>query len=311
MKYFLKRLSVFLLVLYVTAWGLDHIVTQGLKLSEHLMYKVHHEISQGVIAADVLINGSSRAMVGVSPVIISQALNRSSYNLGMHAYRFDMQLARYQLYRKHQLAPKLMIQTLDFFSFERDPHNTARQQFLPYLDQEDLFRTLEKYGYFSWYDRFIPLIRYRGFFQPVLMGLLEFLRVKHFTCEIQNGYEPRKLKWNSDFENFKKSYPQGILQKIEKTLVEDFERYLETLKKEHVRVVLVYLPEFVEAQPFIKNRAQVIALYRQLAQKHAVLFLDYSSDGLSLDQQYFYNALHLNQRGSEIFTKKLAQDLRR
>jgi hypothetical protein len=311
MKYFLKRAILFFAILLVVLWALDYMVTQGLKQSEHLLYKVHHEISRGAISPQVLINGSSRAMVGVSPSSMSQNLNRSTYNLGMHAYRFDMQLARYQLYRAHNPAPHWVVQTLDFFSFEPDPQNTARQQFLPYLNQTNLFKTLERYGYFSWYDDLLPLVRYRGFFQPVLLGMLEFLHIKHFSCAIQNGYEPRNLKWNSDFENFKKSYPQGIVQKMDVRLLEDFERYLEDLKRERVRVVLVYLPEFIEAQQMVKNRTQIMARYQQLAQKHDVLFLDYSKDALSFDQQYFYNALHLNQRGSEIFTDKLSKDLNR
>jgi hypothetical protein len=40
-----------------------------------------------------------------------------------------------------------------------------------------------------------------------------------------------------------------------------------------------------------------------------LLFLDYSSDTICNNKKLFYNSQHLNSKGSEIFTKKLAKDL--
>ena len=52
-------------------------------------------------------------------------------------------------------------------------------------------------------------------------------------------------------------------------------------------------------------------LYRQFAKKYDLIFLDYSNDPISYNKSLFYNANHLNAKGSEIFTRKLALDIKR
>lgn len=40
-----------------------------------------------------------------------------------------------------------------------------------------------------------------------------------------------------------------------------------------------------------------------------LLFLDYTNDPICYDTAYFYNAMHLNARGANLFTEKLAHDI--
>ena len=52
-------------------------------------------------------------------------------------------------------------------------------------------------------------------------------------------------------------------------------------------------------------------LYRQFAKKYDLIFLDYSNDPISYNKSLFYNSNHLNAEGSEIFSKKLAADIKK
>ena len=81
-------------------------------------------------------------------------------------------------------------------------------------------------------------------------------------------------------------------------------------KEAGIRVDLVYTPEYIEAQEFVSNRQMVIDHFSQLAEEHNLRFFDYSDDSLSKDRSLFYNGLHLNARGSQLFSQKLAADLK-
>ncbi|SDK42070.1 hypothetical protein SAMN04487898_108126 [Pedobacter sp. ok626] len=89
-----------------------------------------------------------------------------------------------------------------------------------------------------------------------------------------------------------------------------FERYLKECKANGINIVFVYTPEYIEGQLFVKNRKQIIDLYTNFSVKYKIPFYDYSKDTMSYQKKYFYNALHLNKTGAELFTTRLTQKLK-
>ena len=57
------------------------------------------------------------------------------------------------------------------------------------------------------------------------------------------------------------------------------------------------------------NRDEVINRYKTTLQKYNLSLLDYSEDTISYQQKYFYNTTHMNNKGADVFTKELSQDL--
>jgi len=49
--------------------------------------------------------------------------------------------------------------------------------------------------------------------------------------------------------------------------------------------------------------------YRQMSVEYGISLLDYSSVAWAADSTFFYNANHINLRGSELFSADLAHDL--
>jgi len=74
-------------------------------------------------------------------------------------------------------------------------------------------------------------------------------------------------------------------------------------------VLLVYTPEYIEGQQFVRNREDILQLYRDAAAEYEIPFLDYSDSALSTQRDLFYNAMHLNQTGSDRFTRQFAGDI--
>ena len=72
----------------------------------------------------------------------------------------------------------------------------------------------------------------------------------------------------------------------------------------------MYTPVEIEGEQKIKSEIDIINLYTQYAKKHKLFFLNYAKDSLKFDKKYFYNAMHLNTKGSFILSHKIADDLK-
>ena len=66
----------------------------------------------------------------------------------------------------------------------------------------------------------------------------------------------------------------------------------------------------MELEKYISNRSEIIHICDSLAKKYDIIFLDYSNSEFTMQKELFYNATHLNKKGSELFSKKLALDIK-
>jgi hypothetical protein len=124
------------------------------------------------------------------------------------------------------------------------------------------------------------------------------------------GYEPQYRTWNSDLEKAKKNM-KFFEPKIDTLTLRLFNQYLEECKKENIEVILVHAPEYIEGQKFTRNRTETLSIFVELSRKHNISYLDFSADSISSNRDLFYNAMHLNNEGAQLFTKKLIQELKR
>ena len=97
---------------------------------------------------------------------------------------------------------------------------------------------------------------------------------------------------------------------LDSASVELFRQYIQECKSLDINLILVYTPEYIEGQQFVTNRSEIMTLLKGIAQENNLPFLDYSDHYLSMDKKYFYNSMHLNATGAEIFTRILAHDIK-
>ena len=91
---------------------------------------------------------------------------------------------------------------------------------------------------------------------------------------------------------------------------EDIEQFLKECKRDNIKLIFVYTPEYIEGQKFVANRTSIFKTFSKYSKKYEIPFYDYSKDSLCLDKKYFYNSNHLNKTGAEIFTNKLIDTLK-
>src|SRR5690554_3856447 len=97
MKTFLKNILLLFSVILLLFFGLDFIVTKGLRHSNSEINGTFNKVLQGSINADLIINGSSKALVQVSPKILDSILEMDTYNIGMDGAPFLPQNLQFNL----------------------------------------------------------------------------------------------------------------------------------------------------------------------------------------------------------------------
>lgn len=310
---FLGRIFLFLLPVVLLAYPADVFISKNLEKSvvhvagEMIVWK---DIYDGKINADIAIYGSSRAWVHFSPSILEDSLNLPAYNFGMDGLNFTFQYFRHKQYLKYNKKPKYIIISGDLFFFEEEDGFYNYSQIMPYmLFNRDYFKNRETFKVYNMFSYFIPLYRYSGQNSEILRALIYAFGLETEKPYRVKGYMGQDLEWTGDFEKAKKEKKQ-IEVNVNEKIKALFEQFIVECQADGIKVIIVYSPEYAGYREFVKNRSLITDTYKSIAEKYNLTFLDYSEDSISYDIGNFYNATHMNKKGSEMFIAKFASDIK-
>ena len=309
MKKFIKKVIVFSVTILITFFVGEMTVSEGLRQTQFGDYAEWTDLYSGNINADVIINGSSKAWVNVSPQILDSFLGLNSYNLGIDGHNFLLQHRKFMTYLNFNTPPRIVVQVVGTETLEKRKDLYNYTQFLPYLNDSLIRNTTREYEGFGFADYNIPFYRYLGHEPVITVGLLEYWGIKHFKNDRFKGYKGQEKEWDNSFENFKALFPNGKPASVHPETLQLFDQYLQYCKDNGIEVHLAFSPEYYQAQPYTTNRDEINEIYKRFAKRYNFTYKDYSIDTLNFNKSFFYNSQHLNKLGSEIFSKMLANDL--
>ena len=136
MKYFILKFSIFSLILLVISLGFDVFVSSRIKKSPSLAkgeYSVWNDIYEGKINSDLVIYGSSRAWVHFNPELLTNTFKIPTYNLGIDGQNFLLQYFRHKELLRFNKRPKIILHSLDIFTFSKKTKLYNFEQFFPYM----------------------------------------------------------------------------------------------------------------------------------------------------------------------------------
>ena len=307
MKKFITNVVLLVIVLFAVFYLFDTAITNGLRKSDMITYSNMTKIVNGAINADLIINGSSKAYVQVSPKILDSVLQLNSYNLGLDGTPFIPQKLQYELYEDYNKSPEIVVQIVSNGTLQETGINLYNYiKFAPYLNIEKVSTMTKMFKGFTFVDYHLPLLRYSGNPLEVIDGLLSLFNVHLSKAPLEKGYLVTNRVWDGSFEQFKKDNKEGINVSLDAQACALFEEYIKNCKSKNTEVIMVYPPVYHEFVPYVRDREKLIAYYTEVSEKYNVPFLDFSQDeDLTFDTKYFYNSQHLNKAGTEIFTRKL------
>ena len=295
MKRFLFRLFFFCSLQVSLLLVIDYGYSEIMMRSNSRPIESWFDLMHGNIDANVIIMGSSRAWVHYNPRILDSVLCINSYNLGINGSQMNRQIQKYDLYQKYNRKPFLIIQNIDLWSLDYTV-GYEREQFFPYFWNRHVRSGIMKTEPFSLLEKYVPLYRY------------DLLSIPHFSPKsLEKGYHGMDLPWNG------KAYmdQDSIFFEPNDTTVKMFDDYLFRTKKQGIKVLFVYTPLFKGAKNKIKNLGEMYSFYQKYADKYDIQILDFMNMDICNDTTYFYNAMHLNTKGSDIFTDSLANSIKR
>jgi hypothetical protein len=307
MKKFVRRLLFFFVPPILVLLTKDIYLSKGLKNTSLAAaeYEVWNDLFYNNISPEVAIYGSSRAWVHIDPMIIEDSLGLSAYNFGIDGHNFWLQYYRHKTLLKNT-TPKTIIHSVDINTLKKRRELYNYEQFLPYmLWNREIYEATKNYEGFNIVDFTIPLARYIGK-NKTLNAMM--LRSKGKSIRTQ-GFQGQNREWNDDLKRAK-TQMGSYTADLDNASVELFRQYIQECKSLDINLILVYTPEYIEGQQFVTNRSEIMTLLKGIAQENNLPFLDYSDHYLSMDKKYFYNSMHLNATGAEIFTRILAHDIK-
>lgn len=280
---------------------IDAFLSNRLRHCQERKFVGWSDITQKQLNADLLIMGNSRAWVQYDPAIIDSVLGINSYNLGIDGSPLNRQIVKYNIYRHYQAKPKFIIVNIDCFSLTwRDGYE--REQFFPYLWDAYTRNEIMKIEPFSWMEKYIPLYRYITY-----NGIYNILKESWVDDELYKGYRGWDAVWDgTSFEEINE-----ITFNVDDRTLEMFNDFLSECKAEGIQVVFCYAPIYSGVLEKMSNVQDMYDTYQEIAECHNISILDYTNSFPCGNTTYFYNAMHLNKYGAELFSRQLALDLKK
>lgn len=302
MRKFFTQLTYFFVITFIIALLLDILISNLLINSNERIYQQWSEIYQNKISSDVIVLGNSRAWVQYNPMILDSILGTNSYILGLDGSPINRQMIKYNYYRKEtKTKPNVLIQNIDFMTMNTR-HGYEREQFFPYfIYDRELVHSFQPYENFNLFELYIPCYRYIG-----------------YPDEIKKAFSlyPKGISLNKGFFSYDKKYDgselrkmKNITAKIDSTMLIEFSKFCADIKSDSIEMCFVYAPVYIEVTNKLVNKNDMYEAYQTIANKYNIPILDYNYHSISCDSTNFYNATHLNKKGSILFSTQLAHDL--
>jgi hypothetical protein len=217
---------------------------------------------------------------------------------------------QYRIYKEnHNSIPRLIILTTDETTVREADSKTYVYRLLPYHNDPIVKEELRKTGKLSGIFACFPIFAYFRNMQVVTDGLDWFIGISiESKQKPYKGYFALEETWNGELLKGVLS-GDSIQANLEPEIIQLYDKFLNHCKQNGIKVIMQWPPEYYKSTEFIKDRDKLTGIYRSFSKKYDFPFLDYSTDSLCYDTTYFYNAMHLNKKGAEIFSAKLAHDI--
>lgn len=294
-KFLLKTLLIGLAIL-VTFILADIIASKYYRNQNHYPFSTWTDIVEGRLNSDLWILGSSRALVQYNPKIFDSILDVNSYTLGCDAMHIFLQIQCYDIAREFNDKPKYLILDLLWQSLDMDIATISKYAYMPYVYNSKVRKNIKDNNDYTFSYLYISFYRFH-----VEKGNEQ--RYKYsFT---HKGYQARDIPWSPiDLDGL-----DTIHYHKEKKAIKLLDNFLSNCKKDSVSVIIIHSPFQRDGFEKIQNNDEMLALYKEIADRHNCPFLNYTNDPICYDTLNFYNAMHLNARGANLFSAELAHDL--
>lgn len=246
--------------------------------------------------ADILIFGSSRAFHHYDPRIIEDSLGLSCYNCGIDGNGVVFLYSRLLMITERYV-PKVIVYDIcgdfDVYDGDNTKYLKCQKRFYNKPGISDVFELVspnEKYKMLS------QLYRYNGDFIQMLMDNIHPLR--EFN---EGGYRPI---------NQTMAYEPKISDNLEQAILWDqvkykcMIRFISHCKEKGIKLIFSFSPAYGGNDCSCEN------LITELSEEYGIPVINnYKDSEFVYNKGFFYDPMHMNEKGVTMFTKKFVSEL--
>ncbi|PKK35091.1 hypothetical protein BWI96_18730 [Siphonobacter sp. SORGH_AS_0500] len=304
----LLKASFILVSLYGLGWAIEKVLDFGIRHNYDFKPAM---AASGNNPFDVLVIGPSRVDYMMDPSIVEKKTNLSCYDFGLNGNNIEHQLAMLKLWLHYSPKPKYVF-------LEATPEYLATPKrgyydfsFVPFLD-EVIGQSLLKDKNQKIVDtRYIPLLKYAHYnsilVPEAMVGLGLWLSGGGREWQAQNGYiRTPYTKFDHTFDEIKSHNPKGYALKVSGKQLQAYREFINLAKSEGIELIVYEAPLLKEYTDLHTNRSQLLSKLDALCQEANVPYWKFDDHPIAQSRAYFFNANHLNQAGTELFSNLLA-----
>lgn len=299
MRRFFKKMALFFFILLVILF----LMNQWMDYESNPHYPLQYgEVFHPKVNADLVILGASHATHGINPKHL-ESDHLKVFNFALNGAPPSFYVKWYQrIFRPYYRKPLCIIYSVHWVmfddkflgrQFEQDSQYFPSQFFLNQLKEFKEMQTLL-------FNRF-AFSKER---KELLSILLKKKREIYPKSKYYNGFIPFKMRKKLQ----KTEVVNPVINPVQQSA---FEELLNDFEKDGIRVIFVQIPGYLYGRDE-KNISKNVHLLREIAKKRNIPFLDYEIERISAintSEDLFADWTHLNEKGSEAFSKLLKKDL--
>lgn len=255
----------------------------------------------GKVNTDVLILGSSSGLRGIDTRIIEKKLNLATYNysnIGMPLANYSRLFSDYLLQNKPL---KVLVVNVDVFGLAHRDRLGGPYWLLPEIPYNS--RMLNEIYQF----RYIKYWKTYGFFyyKDELFKIIQF---PNRNTEEMYGFEPQDKKWKLSIDSLNFNNQKFRLDTL---AVKKYFNELKQLKQRSglKELVILMSPIYKHYLESASNHKELTEFIKILAEVNNFKFVDFTQHPVYSSTKNYYDYIHLNYRGSQIYSRSVADTL--
>jgi hypothetical protein len=258
--------------------------------------------------ADVLVLGSSRARHHVLPVILKERMSVSVFNAGINGQGFLYAFMLLDLWTRSHVPPKAILLHVDPTSLSYSEEELARTHiFSGYFRESERVRSiLLMRGKYEWLKYLSSSYRFNGKVLPIIKNLtVRYDDTIDGYIGLKGSLEPGSISSRDPRKS--PNEDSASFWDLKLSYLAELARYCKT---NGTRLILFHSPRFQEDPETLAIWSRRLSAL--LMPYEGVEFLDLAAhtDELFAGRpDLFKDEAHLNERGSEVFSRLLADEV--
>ena len=299
----IKKAFTYLVVVTLALYGLRILHWNGLLMQKHGYYAKYRTAFLEKNDFDVLFLGSSRVAMHYNTALFDSLTGSNSFNLSLSGATPRVSLAALKAYLQNSSLPKYILLETDFHNVNFDSGIMEFNNYFPFLNNETLLEEFNKIdprmkhfyynAYYSW-----PYTGYKN----ISTGIRNRFNLKHkWEAKENKGFY---MNDKQSALNFIPTKPyKGGFSTINATF---FEEIIAFCKKNNIKLILVTSPMFAGGQVDLLNKEQIVNEVHTYAKINNLEHWNLSSTPYCNQRELFIDHFHMNYKGAQLFTSKLA-----